>query len=134
MWHRFSPKASQAQTQTPRTQIIRICDGFYHVFDITVKMPINCHLSVHNSQACQDESVVFFPISNIYITLYFKVSSTLLRNNRNTVFLTHKEISLCCFLPLVSETNLKESALYFIICDYYFYSFSTKLPASHFAQ
>ena len=34
-----------------------------------------------------DESVVFFPTSNIYITLYFNVSSTLLRKNRNTDFL-----------------------------------------------
>ena len=29
----------------------------------------------------------FFPTSNIYITLYFNVSSTLLRKNRNTDFL-----------------------------------------------
>ena len=34
-----------------------------------------------------DESVVFFPTSNIYITLYFNVSSTLLRKNPNTDFL-----------------------------------------------
>ena len=33
------------------------------------------------------QRVVFFPTSNIYTTLYFKLSSTLLRKNRNTDFL-----------------------------------------------
>ena len=35
----------------------------------------------------QEENYSFFPTSNIYITLYFNVSSTLLRKNRNTDFL-----------------------------------------------
>ena len=87
-------------------------------------MQINYHLSVHNSQACRDESVVFFLFPTFIYHAHFNVSSTLLRKNRNTVFLRHKEISLCCFLifffcpinailasfdVLVSETNLEES-------------------------
>ena len=38
----------------------------------------------------------FFPTSNIYITLYFNVSSTLLRKNRNTDFL-YIYIYICIF-------------------------------------
>ena len=41
----------------------------------------------HALKACRDESVVIFVPSNIYITLYVNVSSTLLRKNRNTDFL-----------------------------------------------
>ena len=37
--------------------------------------------------ACRDESVVFFLFPILYITPYFNVWSTLLRKNRNTVFL-----------------------------------------------
>ena len=54
----------------------------------------------------------FFPTSNIYITLYFNVSSTLLRKNRNTDFLyiynkqtnCLQQISICavCYLLLFS--------------------------------
>ena len=70
-------------------------------------MQINYHLSVHNSQACRDESVVFFLFSTFIHHAHFNVSST-----------------LCCFLifffcpinailasfdVLVSETNLGES-------------------------
>ena len=35
---------------------------------------------------------IFFPTSNIYITLYFNVSSTLLRKNRNTDFLIRSNL------------------------------------------
>ena len=39
----------------------------------------------------------FFPTSNIYITLYFNVSSTLLRKNQNTDFLyIYIYIYICC--------------------------------------
>ena len=39
-----------------------------------------------SKQACRDESVVFFLFS-IYIALYFIVSSTVVRKNRNSDFL-----------------------------------------------
>ena len=48
--------------------------------------------------ACRDESVVFFLFPMLYITLYFNVWSTLLRKNRNTVFLMC--VMLLCTLAL----------------------------------
>ena len=50
----------------------------------------------------------FFPTSNIYITLYFNVSSTLLRKNRNTDFLyIYMYIYIFFFLPLWAIVGLQ---------------------------
>ena len=51
-----------------------------------------CFVIAHSSgdftkQACRDESVVFSYFLYLYITIYFNVSSTLPRKNRNTGFL-----------------------------------------------
>ena len=64
----------------------------------------------------------FFPTSNIYITLYFNVSSTLLRKNRNTDFLYiyfFSSFVFCCFFHLLNWgkarviTSLMYNLIYF---------------------
>ena len=69
-------------------------------------MQINYHLSVHNSQACRDESVVFFLFPTFIHHAHFNVSSTYVVF---LFFFCPINAILASFDVLLSETNLEES-------------------------
>ena len=72
-----------------RNDAVRFLYLVLTAFSVIIKIPwrVSDHETGLSGWKCS-----FFPTSNIYITLYFNVSSTLLRKNRNTDFLSAKKL------------------------------------------